>query len=41
MILNGSIFLGIDSYVGPVYLALGFAEGGQSNVYLFIGSPQR
>jgi NTE family protein len=41
MILNGSIFLGIDSYVGPVYIAFGFAEGGQSNVYLFIGSPQR
>jgi len=41
MSLNGSVFVGLDSFVGPVYLAVGFAEDGQSNVYLFIGSPQR
>jgi NTE family protein len=41
MSLNGSVFVGLDSYVGPVYLAAGFAEDGQSNFYLFIGSPPR
>ena len=39
--LNGSIFVGLDSYIGPIYLAAGFAEDGQSNFYLFIGSPPR
>jgi NTE family protein len=41
MQLNGSVFAGLDSYFGPVYLAAGFAEGGQSNFYLFIGAPPR
>jgi NTE family protein len=41
MIFNGSIFAGIDTFIGPVYLAAGFAEQGQSNVYLFIGEPPR
>jgi NTE family protein len=41
MSLNGSFFVGLDSYVGPIYLAAGFAEDGQSNFYLFIGSPPR
>jgi NTE family protein len=39
--LNGSVFLGLDSYVGPIYLAAGFGEDSQSNFYLFIGSPPR
>ena len=39
--LNGSVFVGLDSYVGPIYLAAGCAEDGQSNFYLFIGSPPR
>jgi len=41
MILNGSIFAGFDTFLGPVYLAAGFAEHGQSNFYLFIGAPPR
>lgn len=41
MIVNGSLFAGIDTFIGPVYLAAGFAEQGQSNVYLFIGEPPR
>lgn len=41
MAMNGSLFLGIDTFVGPVYLAAGFAEGGNKNVYLFIGAPPR
>jgi len=41
MIFNGSIFVGVDTFFGPVYLAAGFAEQGQRNVYLFIGEPPR
>ncbi|MGI9234587.1 MAG: patatin-like phospholipase family protein [Woeseiaceae bacterium] len=41
LIMNGSIFTGIDTFIGPVYLAAGFAEGGDRNVYLFIGAPPR
>ena len=41
MIVNGSLFAGIDTFIGPIYLAAGFAEQGQSNVYLFIGEPPR
>ncbi|NQV87394.1 MAG: patatin-like phospholipase family protein, partial [Woeseiaceae bacterium] len=39
--LNGSVFVGVDSYFGPVYLAAGFAESGRTNFYLFIGAPPR
>ncbi len=35
----GSLFLGADTFVGPVYLAGGLAEGGNSAFYLFIGRP--
>ncbi len=35
----GSLFLGADTFVGPVYLAGGLAEGGNSALYLFIGRP--
>lgn len=38
---NGSLFLGIDSYFGPVYLAAGMAEGGGTNFYLFVGATPR
>ncbi len=41
MRINGSVFAGLDSYFGPVYLAAGFAEHGQTNFYLFIGAPPR
>jgi NTE family protein len=41
MILNGSLFVGFDTFLGPVYVAAGFAEQGQSNFYLFIGAPPR
>ncbi|MDH3612273.1 MAG: patatin-like phospholipase family protein [Gammaproteobacteria bacterium] len=39
--INGSVFAGLDTIIGPVYLAAGFAEGGRSNFYLFFGSPPR
>ncbi len=32
-----SIFLGVDSFIGPVYLAYGRGEGNQNAVYLFVG----
>ncbi len=41
MKINGSLFAGLDSYFGPVYLAAGFAENGETNFYLFIGAPPR
>jgi NTE family protein len=41
MIVNGSLFAGFDTYLGPLFLAAGFAEGGQSSFYLFLGTPPR
>jgi NTE family protein len=38
-IAAGSLFLGADTPVGPVYLAYGHAEGGNDAVYLFLGRP--
>ena len=38
-LLAGSVFLGADTFVGPVYLGAGKAEGGNSALYLFIGRP--
>lgn len=35
---NGSLFLGLDTYIGPIFLAAGVAEGGSTNFYLFIGA---
>ncbi len=33
----GSVFLGADSVLGPVYIAYGRAEGGKSAFYLYLG----
>jgi NTE family protein len=41
MIMNGSLFAGLDTYFGPLFLAAGFSEGGSSSFYLFLGTPQR
>ncbi len=41
MLMSGSVFAGFDTFIGPVYLAAGFAEYGQSNFYLFVGAPPR
>ena len=35
----GSLFLGADTFIGPVYLAGGLAEGGRSALYLYVGRP--
>ena len=37
-IINGSVYLGIDSIIGPLYLGMGFAEGGRRVPFLSIGS---
>jgi len=36
-IYAGSLFLGADSFIGPVYLAYGHAEGGNSAYYIYLG----
>ena len=38
-LLAGSLFVGADTFIGPVYLAGGLAEGGHTALYLFIGRP--
>jgi NTE family protein len=37
--LAGSLFLGADTFIGPVYFAGGLAQGGNSALYLFVGRP--
>lgn len=41
LIFNGSLFAGLDSWLGPLYLAAGFAEDGRTSLYLFLGAPPR
>lgn len=41
LIINGSLFAGIDTYLGPLFLAAGIGEGGDSSFYLFLGVPPR
>ena len=41
MLWSGSFFVGFDTYIGPAFIAAGFAEDGKSNFYLFIGTPPR
>ncbi|MDJ0906503.1 MAG: patatin-like phospholipase family protein [Woeseiaceae bacterium] len=40
-LVNGGLFAGFDTPIGPVYTGVGFAEGGRSNYYLFFGAPRR
>ncbi len=41
MIINGSLFAGYDTYFGPLFLAAGFAEDGDTSFYLFLGPLPR
>jgi NTE family protein len=41
LIWAGSVFFGIDTPVGPFYIAYGHAEAGRGNYYLFLGQPPR
>jgi NTE family protein len=34
---HGSVFVGLDTLLGPVYLGTGFGEGGENTFYLFLG----
>ena len=36
-IFAGSVFMGVDTILGPIYVAVGLAEGGQSALYFYIG----
>jgi len=33
----GSLYLGIDTFLGPVYVAAGWGEGGRNQYYFFLG----
>jgi len=35
----GSVFVGLDSIIGPLYLGWGHTFGGDSAFYLFLGRP--
>jgi NTE family protein len=37
----GSLFIGAETFLGPVYLAWGYSESGDSTVYFFVGDPLR
>jgi len=37
-IAAGSVFLGLDTPIGPVYTGYGYAEGGNDSVYIFMGT---
>jgi NTE family protein len=39
LIPSGSVFVAADTPVGPLYLAVGLAEGGRYAFYLFLGRP--
>jgi len=41
LIANGSLFAAFDTYFGAIYIAAGFAEGGERTFYLSIGVPPR
>jgi NTE family protein len=36
-ILNGSVFLGLETPLGPLYLGYGLAEGGRSSAFFYLG----
>jgi NTE family protein len=36
-LFNGSAFFGFDTFLGPVYVAAGFGEGGDRSFYLLLG----
>ena len=41
LIVHGSLFAGLDTYIGPLFIGAGFGEGGESSFYLFFGTPPR
>lgn len=41
VLINGSVFAGIDTYFGLLFLAAGFSETGENSFYLLLGNPRR
>jgi NTE family protein len=37
LLVSGSVYLGLDTLVGPAYVGFGLTEGGEHSVYVFIG----
>jgi NTE family protein len=37
VLANGSLFAGVDTFFGPLFLGAGLSEGGDSNFYLLLG----
>jgi NTE family protein len=37
LLIAGSVFLGADTPLGPLYLAVGRGEGGRDSLYFFLG----
>jgi NTE family protein len=37
MLAAGSVFVGADTPVGPLYLAAGYGEGGRASLYFYLG----
>ncbi|MBS0570069.1 MAG: patatin-like phospholipase family protein [Proteobacteria bacterium] len=40
-IAAGSVFLGVDTFLGPIFLGYGYAQGGHNALYLTFGSLLR
>jgi len=38
---SGSLFIGAESPVGPVYFAVGYSDSGDAAVYFYVGNPFR
>ena len=38
---SGSLFVGADSPLGPVYFALGYSDSSDYSAYFYIGNPFR
>jgi NTE family protein len=36
---DGSLFLGLDTFLGPIYIAAGYDSQGETAFYLFVGRP--
>ena len=41
LIIHGSLFAGLDTYIGPLFIGAGVGEGGETSFYLFLGKPPR
>ncbi len=37
VLVNGSLFAGVDTFFGPLFIGAGLSEGGDSNFYLLLG----